>query len=237
MGGREATEGTVQSYIHGNGKVGVLVEVDCNTDFVARNEDFIAFAREVALHIAASPTIRYVSEDDDPGGRQGGRAARLRAAGRRQARERPRADRRGQAAQVDRGGRPAQPAARQRRQARGKTIEQLRAELSGTTGRERRHPPLRPLRRGGLARDGPARLRAHPAQALRRGPHGRLRTAPIRSGRGRSRTRSSTCTTAASRSRSCSARATSSAASRPPRPGMDRATGDYMGMLATCSTR
>jgi elongation factor Ts len=66
MGGREATEGTVQSYIHGNGKVGVLVEVDCNTDFVARNDEFIAFAREVAMHIAASPTVRYVSEDDVP---------------------------------------------------------------------------------------------------------------------------------------------------------------------------
>jgi elongation factor Ts len=66
MGGREATEGTVQSYIHGNGKVGVLVEVDCNTDFVARNEDFIAFARDVAMHIAASPTVRYVSEEEIP---------------------------------------------------------------------------------------------------------------------------------------------------------------------------
>ena len=66
MGGREATEGTVQSYIHGNGKVGVLVEVDCNTDFVARNDDFIAFAREVAMHVAATPTVRYVSEDEIP---------------------------------------------------------------------------------------------------------------------------------------------------------------------------
>ena len=66
MGGREATEGTVQSYIHTNGKTGVLVEVDCNTDFVARNEDFIAFARDVALHIAASPGVRYVSEDEIP---------------------------------------------------------------------------------------------------------------------------------------------------------------------------
>jgi elongation factor Ts len=56
----------VQSYIHGNGKVGVLVEVDCNTDFVARNEDFIAFAREVAMHVAASPTVKYVSEDEIP---------------------------------------------------------------------------------------------------------------------------------------------------------------------------
>ena len=66
MGGREATEGTIQSYIHGNGKVGVLVEVDCNTDFVARNDDFIAFARDVALHIAGSPGVRYVSEDEVP---------------------------------------------------------------------------------------------------------------------------------------------------------------------------
>jgi elongation factor Ts len=63
---RETTEGTVQSYIHANGKVGVLVEVDCNTDFVAKNDDFIAFAREVALHIAGAPQTRYVSEDDVP---------------------------------------------------------------------------------------------------------------------------------------------------------------------------
>jgi elongation factor Ts len=63
---REAAEGTVQSYIHANGKVGVLVEVDCNTDFVARNEDFVAFAREVAMHVAASPTTKYVTEDEVP---------------------------------------------------------------------------------------------------------------------------------------------------------------------------
>jgi elongation factor Ts len=66
VGDREATEGTVASYIHGNGKIGVLVEVDCNTDFVARNDDFVAFARDIALHIAASPTTKYVSEDDIP---------------------------------------------------------------------------------------------------------------------------------------------------------------------------
>jgi elongation factor Ts len=66
MGGREATEGTVQAYIHTNGKTGVLVEVDCNTDFVARNEDFIAFARDVALHVAASPEVQYVSEQEIP---------------------------------------------------------------------------------------------------------------------------------------------------------------------------
>jgi elongation factor Ts len=66
VGDRAATEGTVQAYIHGNGKVGVLVEVDCNTDFVARNEDFVAFARDVAMHIAASPTVQWVSEEDVP---------------------------------------------------------------------------------------------------------------------------------------------------------------------------
>jgi elongation factor Ts len=66
LAGREAAEGTVQSYIHANGKVGVLVEVDCNTDFVARNEDFIAFAKDVALHVAASPQVRWVGEDEVP---------------------------------------------------------------------------------------------------------------------------------------------------------------------------
>jgi elongation factor Ts len=64
LAGRAATEGTVQSYIHANGKVGVLVEVDCNTDFVARNDEFVAFAREIAMHVAASPQTRYVSADD-----------------------------------------------------------------------------------------------------------------------------------------------------------------------------
>ena len=66
LAAREAAEGTVQSYIHATGKVGVLVEVDCNTDFVARNEDFIAFARDVAMHVAASPTVKYVNVEDVP---------------------------------------------------------------------------------------------------------------------------------------------------------------------------
>jgi elongation factor Ts len=64
LAGRETAEGTVQSYIHANGKVGVLVEVDCNTDFVAKNDDFINFAKEVAMHIAASPQTQFVSEDE-----------------------------------------------------------------------------------------------------------------------------------------------------------------------------
>jgi len=65
LAGREATEGTVQSYIHANGKIGVLVEVDCNTDFVARNDDFVEFARDIALHIAAAAP-HYVSEEEVP---------------------------------------------------------------------------------------------------------------------------------------------------------------------------
>jgi len=64
-GARTASEGTVQSYIHANGKIGVLVEIDCETDFVARNEDFAAFAREVASHVAAAAPL-YVSEDEVP---------------------------------------------------------------------------------------------------------------------------------------------------------------------------
>jgi elongation factor Ts len=64
-GAREATEGVVQSYIHATGKIGVLVEVNCETDFVARNDAFQDFARDVALHIAAAAPL-YVSEDDVP---------------------------------------------------------------------------------------------------------------------------------------------------------------------------
>lgn len=62
---RGTSEGVVASYIHANKKVGALVEVQCETDFVARNEDFSAFAYEVAMHIAAaSPT--HVSREDIP---------------------------------------------------------------------------------------------------------------------------------------------------------------------------
>src|SRR3954470_4865210 len=64
-GERAAAEGLVQSYVHPTGKIGVLVEIDCETDFVARNEDFQEFAKDVALHIAAAAP-RYVSEDDVP---------------------------------------------------------------------------------------------------------------------------------------------------------------------------
>ena len=134
MGSREATEGTVQAYIHTNGKTGVLVEVDCNTDFVARNEDFIAFARDVALHVAASPQVRYVSEEEIP---EDAKQAELRVF-EQQAADKPENVR----------GKIAEGKLRKWMEEvvllnqehvngdkhDGKTIEQIRAELSGTTG-------------------------------------------------------------------------------------------------------
>jgi elongation factor Ts len=64
-GGREATEGVVESYIHATRKIGTLVEVDCETDFVARTDAFRDFVRDVALHVAAARPL-YVSEDEVP---------------------------------------------------------------------------------------------------------------------------------------------------------------------------
>jgi elongation factor Ts len=63
--GRGTSEGVVAAYIHANQRVGAMVEVQCETDFVARNEDFRAFAYEVALHIAATGP-HYVSADEIP---------------------------------------------------------------------------------------------------------------------------------------------------------------------------
>ena len=63
--GREANEGTVASYIHQGGQLGVLVEVNCETDFVARTDRFQQFARDVALNVAAMKP-QYVSADDVP---------------------------------------------------------------------------------------------------------------------------------------------------------------------------
>ena len=61
--GEEAREGVVQSYIHAGNKIGVLVEVDCQTDFVARNEKFVEFARDLALHIAAAAPMAVTEEE------------------------------------------------------------------------------------------------------------------------------------------------------------------------------
>ncbi len=134
LAGREATEGTVQAYIHANGKIGVLVEVDCNTDFVARNDDFTAFARDIALHVAASPQTLYVTEEEVP---QADREAELRVYEQ-------------QAANKPELVRPRIAEGKLKKwledvvllhqvhvnadKYEGKTIEQLRAELSAKTG-------------------------------------------------------------------------------------------------------
>jgi elongation factor Ts len=134
VGSREATEGVVASYIHGGGKVGVLVEVNCNTDFVARNEDFQAFAREVALHIAASPATRYVSEEDIPAE---DREAELRVF-EQQAADKPENVRSKIAEGKLRKWMEEVVLLKQPHvnldKYDGKTIEELRVELSGTTG-------------------------------------------------------------------------------------------------------
>ncbi|UCH19414.1 MAG: translation elongation factor Ts [Deltaproteobacteria bacterium] len=60
---RAMTEGTIQSYIHMGGKLGVLVEVNCETDFVAKNDDFLDFAKNIAMHIAATNPLGIKPED------------------------------------------------------------------------------------------------------------------------------------------------------------------------------
>ncbi len=63
--GRETPEGVITSYIHAGGKIGVMVEVNCETDFVARNEEFQRFAKEIAMQIAAA-NPGYISREDVP---------------------------------------------------------------------------------------------------------------------------------------------------------------------------
>jgi len=61
--GRETSEGVVQPYVHTGGKLGVMVEVNCETDFVAKSEDFQDFAKNIAMHIAATSPIGITPED------------------------------------------------------------------------------------------------------------------------------------------------------------------------------
>jgi len=64
--GRVAAEGLIDSYIHTGGRIGVLVEVNCETDFVARREEFKSLVRNIAMQIAACPNVEYVKVDDIP---------------------------------------------------------------------------------------------------------------------------------------------------------------------------
>ncbi len=60
--GRAMSEGTIQSYIHMGGKIGVMVEVNCESDFVAKNDEFLEFARNIAMHIAATNPVAVSSD-------------------------------------------------------------------------------------------------------------------------------------------------------------------------------
>jgi len=135
--GRVTSEGIVASYIHATGKVGVLVEVQCETDFVARSDDFVEFAREVALHIAGSPTPPYyvsseeVSEEDRETERKVFEA---------KAREEGKPDEivdKIVSGQLDKWGKEVALLDQEHVRAdryEGKTIEELRAELAARTG-------------------------------------------------------------------------------------------------------
>lgn len=61
--GRATSEGVVQTYIHAGGKLGVMVEVNCETDFVAKTDDFIEFARDIAMHVAATNPVSISREE------------------------------------------------------------------------------------------------------------------------------------------------------------------------------
>jgi elongation factor Ts len=133
LAGREATEGTVQSYIHANGKIGALVEIDCNTDFVARNEDFVAFARDIALHVTAAQPL-YVAEEDVP---ESDRAEELRIAASQMTNVPEHARERAAQGKVNKW--LEEVVLLKQRHVNedkygGKTIEELRAELSAKTG-------------------------------------------------------------------------------------------------------
>jgi elongation factor Ts len=64
---REARDGVVHAYIHPGSKLGVLIEVNCETDFVARTEDFQALVKDLAMQVAGVPSTTYVSRDEVPG--------------------------------------------------------------------------------------------------------------------------------------------------------------------------
>ena len=123
-GGRAAAEGVVASYIHAGGKIGVLVEVDCETDFVARTEQFQDFAREVALHVAAA-NPQYVSYDDVP---EEDKEAELRVLREQEERERQEAEERARREAEEAGFSPDEPA----------TPSGTRPEAAAAAPRERR---------------------------------------------------------------------------------------------------
>jgi elongation factor Ts len=135
--GRATAEGVVESYIHANGKVGALVEVRCETDFVARTDDFREFAREVAIHVAGTnPPPRYVAVDEIPESEREAERRIFEAKAKEEGKPENMIERIVEG-QLDKWGREValldQEHIRSDRY-EGKTIEQLRAELAANTG-------------------------------------------------------------------------------------------------------
>ena len=135
--GRVTSEGIVASYIHATGKVGVLVEVQCETDFVARSDDFVEFAREVALHIAGSPTPPYYVSCEEVSAEDRETERKVFEA---KAREEGKPDEivdKIVSGQLDKWGKEVALLDQEHVRAdryEGKTIEELRAELAARTG-------------------------------------------------------------------------------------------------------
>jgi elongation factor Ts len=133
--GRGTGEGLIESYVHNTGRIGAMVEVGCETDFVARNDNFRAFARKVALQVAAGQHLQFVSEDEISGEFKAGELEIFRAKAKADGKPEKMLD------QIAEGMWKKsltdyvlmnQPSIRPEDD--GKTLETLRAELSGTIG-------------------------------------------------------------------------------------------------------
>ena len=244
--GREAREGLIARYIHPGGRLGVLIEVNCETDFVARNEEFQKLVRDLAMQVAGlAPRVRH--RRVDPG--RGARGQARRAAGRRGRRRRSRRTSASRSSTASsRSGSSRSCCYEQPFRDTDQTVGELITDAIATHRREHPRPPLRPLpARGGAVTRGRGRepapaepsgaggpLRPDPAQDLRRGAAGR---APVRRRPGGLRRssprRCARCTPAGVEVAIVVGGGNIFRGLAAAAKGMDRATGDYMGMLAT----
>jgi elongation factor Ts len=135
--GRATSEGVVTSYLHATGKVGVLVEVQCETDFVARSDEFKEFASEVAIHIAGAPSPPLVvsAEEIDPNLREAERKV-FEAKAREEGKPDDIVDRivEGQLSKWSKDVALLEQEHVRTDRYEGKTIEELRAEIASKTG-------------------------------------------------------------------------------------------------------
>ena len=143
---RVTSEGSVASYIHAGGKIGVLVEVNCESDFVARTDDFKELVHDIAMHIAASDP-KFVRKEDVTAAKLRARKGNLSRPGRRQrqAAEHRGEDGRRQDGKVLRGGLPARAALHQGPDHQRRPADRHQDRQAG---REHRRAPLRPLQGG-----------------------------------------------------------------------------------------